>query len=193
MHDSLTIALLQAREAAMAHFRPIVKRHNLTEQQWRIVRILAENPSMDFHDLAFRACILRPSLTGILTRMERDGLVLRLKPVNDQRKLYVSLTPAGLKLYESAQAQVEYSPGRAVLTGATGRCHPVARIRRQPPSGEFPAAQNKVSSSSSTLYCSFTSSRVFHLSNVRHGCEVPNTRISPTCTSLPGARRSIQC
>ena len=107
MHDSLTIALLQAREAAMGHFRPIVKRHNLTEQQWRIVRILAENPSMDFHDLAFRACILRPSLTGILTRMERDGLVLRLKPVNDQRKLYISLTPAGYTLYESAQAQVE--------------------------------------------------------------------------------------
>lgn len=103
MHDSLTIALLQAREAAMAHFRPIVKRHNLTEQQWRIVRILAEHPSMDFHDLAFRACILRPSLTGILTRMERDGLVLRLKPVNDQRKLYVSLTPAGSTLYESAR------------------------------------------------------------------------------------------
>ena len=100
MHDSLTIALLQAREAAMAHFRPIVKRHNLTEQQWRIVRILAENPSMDFHDLAWRACILRPSLTGILTRMERDGLVLRFK-------LYLSLTPAGLALYESAQAQVE--------------------------------------------------------------------------------------
>ena len=107
MHDSLTIALLQAREAAMAYFRPIVKRHNLTEQQWRIVRILAERPSMDFHDLAFRACILGPSLTGILTRMERDGLVLRLKPVNDQRKLYVSLTPAGTALYESAQAEVE--------------------------------------------------------------------------------------
>lgn len=107
MHDSLTIALLQAREAAMGFFRPIVKQHNLTEQQWRIVRILAENSSMDFHDLAFRACILRPSLTGILTRMERDGLVLRLKPVNDQRKLYVSLTATGLKLYESAQAQVE--------------------------------------------------------------------------------------
>ena len=54
MHDSLTIALLQAREAAMGYFRPIVKRHNLTEQQWRIVRVLAEHPSMDFHDLACR-------------------------------------------------------------------------------------------------------------------------------------------
>lgn len=53
MHDSLTIALLQAREAAMAYFRPIVeKRHNLTEQQWRIVRVLAESPSMDFHGVS---------------------------------------------------------------------------------------------------------------------------------------------
>ena len=107
MHESLTIALLQAREAAMSYFRPIVKQHNLTEQQWRIVRILAENPSMEFHDLAFRACILRPSLTGILTRMERDGLVLRLKPVNDQRKLFVSLTKEGQALYARAQTQVE--------------------------------------------------------------------------------------
>lgn len=107
MHDSLTIALLQAREAAMTFFRPIIKQHNLTEQQWRIVRVLAEHPSMDFHDLAFRTCILRPSLTGILTRMERDGLVLRLKPLNDQRKLYVSLTQTGQGLYEQAQAKVE--------------------------------------------------------------------------------------
>ena len=56
---------------------------------------------------------IMPSLVGSemcirdRTRMERDGLVLRLKPVNDQRKLYVSLTPAGTALYESAQAEVE--------------------------------------------------------------------------------------
>ena len=74
MHDSLTIALLQAREAAMSYFRPIVKRHNLTEQQWR---------------------------------MERDGLVLRLKPINDQRKLYISLTKEGQALYNRAQTQIE--------------------------------------------------------------------------------------
>lgn len=107
MHDSLTIALLQAREAAMAYFQPIVK----TAQSHRTAVADCANSrrtSVDgLHNLAFRACILRPSLTGILTRMERDGLVLRLKPVNDQRKLYVSLTPAGTALYESAQAEVE--------------------------------------------------------------------------------------
>jgi DNA-binding MarR family transcriptional regulator len=39
--------------------------------------------------------------------MESVGLVLRLKPLNDQRKLYVSLTKEGNALYEHAQAQVE--------------------------------------------------------------------------------------
>ncbi|CDM88837.1 homoprotocatechuate degradation operon regulator HpaR [Xenorhabdus bovienii] len=106
MHESLTIALLQARETAMGFFRPILKSYNLTEQQWRIIRVLASSRSIDFHDLACLTCILRPSLTGILTRMERDGLIFRLKPMNDQRKLYVSLTPAGQELYEQARGQV---------------------------------------------------------------------------------------
>ncbi|WP_268628255.1 homoprotocatechuate degradation operon regulator HpaR, partial [Escherichia coli] len=92
MHESLTIALLQARVTAMGFFRPILKSHNLTEQQWRIIRVLANSRSIEFHELAAETCILRPSLTGTLSRMERDKLIFRLKPVNDQRKLYVSLT-----------------------------------------------------------------------------------------------------
>lgn len=107
MHESLTIALLQARETAMGFFRPILKSHNLTEQQWRIIRVLAVDNSIDFHVLSCKTCIVRPSLTGILTRMERDGLILRLKPISDQRKLYVSLTPEGKSLYERARSQVE--------------------------------------------------------------------------------------
>lgn len=107
MHESLTIALLQARETAMGFFRPILKSHNLTEQQWRIIRVLADSRSVDFHELACKTCILRPSLTGILSRMERDGLIFRLKPVNDQRKLYVSLTRQGQTLYDRAVVQVE--------------------------------------------------------------------------------------
>ncbi|CDL82910.1 homoprotocatechuate degradation operon regulator HpaR [Xenorhabdus szentirmaii] len=107
MHESLTIALLQARETTMVYFRPILKSYNLTEQQWRIIRVLVGSRSIDFHDLACLTCILRPSLTGILTRMERDGLIFRLKPMNDQRKLYVSLTPQGQELYEQAKGKVE--------------------------------------------------------------------------------------
>lgn len=111
MHESLTIALLQARETAMGFFRPILKSHNLTEQQWRIIRVLADQRSIEFHELAAQTCILRPSLTGILSRMERDKLIFRLKPVNDQRKLYVSLTQQGQELYDVARHQVEQGYG----------------------------------------------------------------------------------
>jgi len=107
MHESLTISLLQARETAMGFFRPILKSHNLTEQQWRVIRVLAGDNSIDFQALSAKTCILPPSLTGVLTRMERDGIILRLKPVNDQRKLYVSLTPDGKALYEKARVQIE--------------------------------------------------------------------------------------
>lgn len=107
MHDSLTIVLLQARETAMGYFRPILNRHNLTEQQWRIIRILAEHRSLDFCALALRACILRPSLTGILTRLERDGVLYRMKPLNDQRKLYASLTPKGMAIFHQARSEID--------------------------------------------------------------------------------------
>ncbi|MCZ4060832.1 homoprotocatechuate degradation operon regulator HpaR [Pantoea sp. LMR881] len=107
MHDSLTIALLQARETAMGFFRPVLNRYALTEQQWRIIRILAEHRSLDFHALARQACILRPSLTGILTRLERDGLVFRLKPLNDQRKLFASLTPRGVEIFQQASREID--------------------------------------------------------------------------------------
>lgn len=107
MHESLPIALLKARETAMGFFRPILKSYNLTEQQWRIIRVLSDNRSIEFHQLATESCIIRPSLTGILSRMERDNLIFRLKPVNDQRKLYVSLTQKGQNLYSAARHQVE--------------------------------------------------------------------------------------
>ena len=58
-------------------------------------------------DLANQACILRPSLTGILTRLEKAGLVVRLKPSNDQRRVYLKLTNEGEKLFESIGAQVD--------------------------------------------------------------------------------------
>ena len=40
IRPSLTLALLQAREATMTYFRPALNEMGLTEQQWRVIRIL---------------------------------------------------------------------------------------------------------------------------------------------------------
>lgn len=37
------MVLLRAREVIMAHFRPMLARHDITERQWRVLRVLAED------------------------------------------------------------------------------------------------------------------------------------------------------
>lgn len=99
-YSSLNIVLIQTREALLSHFRPMLNDMGITDQQWRIIRLLAEHGIMDFQDLAKQACILRPSLTGILTRLEKLNFVVRLKPSNDQRRVFLKLTSEGEYLYE---------------------------------------------------------------------------------------------
>ena len=106
-HASINIGLIQAREALMTQFRPILNQANITDQQWRIIRLLADNGTLDFQDLANKACILRPSLTGILTRLEKAGMAVRLKPSNDQRRVFLKLTQEGEKLYQSIGEKVD--------------------------------------------------------------------------------------
>jgi homoprotocatechuate degradation operon regulator, hpaR len=91
----------------MTQFRPILNQANITDQQWRIIRLLAENGTLDFQDLANKACILRPSLTGILTRLEKAGMAVRLKPSNDQRRVFLKLTQEGEKLYQNIGEKVD--------------------------------------------------------------------------------------
>ncbi|WP_338744479.1 homoprotocatechuate degradation operon regulator HpaR [Pseudomonas putida] len=104
---SLTLSLLQAREAAMAFFRPLLNEHDLTEQQWRVIRILKQHGELENYQLAELACILKPSMTGVLGRLERDGLVRRQKAAQDQRRVLVSLTEGGEACFASMKEGME--------------------------------------------------------------------------------------
>jgi len=63
---SLPMSLLRAREAVMRQFRPSLRRHDLTEQQWRILRALASIDAIEVTELARVAFLLGPSLSRIL-------------------------------------------------------------------------------------------------------------------------------
>ena len=91
--------LLKAREAAMSRFRPMLRQHGLTEQQWRVIRALAAIGEIDASDLARRSFLLAPSLTRILQHLEREKLVKRSSDVNDQRRSVFVLTVKGRRIY----------------------------------------------------------------------------------------------
>ncbi|MBB1630069.1 MULTISPECIES: homoprotocatechuate degradation operon regulator HpaR [Cupriavidus] len=91
-HRNLPHLLLQARETLMAGFRPILRQHGMTEQQWRVVRTLNEQGEMEPNQLADACLILSPSLTRMLSSMEEAGLILRSRSTTDQRRQLISLT-----------------------------------------------------------------------------------------------------
>jgi len=109
---------LRAREVAMARFRPMLRKHALTEQQWRVVRVLAEFPKVDASELAQRALLLAPSLSRIFQHLEREKLITRSSDARDQRRSLFALTASGDKLYskvapesEAIYAQIEQEFG----------------------------------------------------------------------------------
>lgn len=98
--QSLPMLLLRAREAVMSRFRPLLAMHGLTEQQWRILRVLREQNGLEARQLASRTLLLQPSATGIVDRMERDGLVERRRDPDDRRKVTIWLTRKARRLYD---------------------------------------------------------------------------------------------
>ena len=106
----------------MARFRPVLRAHGLTEQQWRVVRALAEFGRIDAGELAAHALLLAPSLTRILQYLEGERLIRRQADDSDLRKSVVTLTKDGRRLFnqiapesEAVYSEIEAEFGRERL------------------------------------------------------------------------------
>ena len=104
IRQSVPIALIRAREAVMAHFRPLLAQRGYTEQQWRVLRVLDEFGPLDPTQLADKAALLMPSLTRILKTLERGGAVIRKRDPDDGRRALIQISPKATKAIETATA-----------------------------------------------------------------------------------------
>lgn len=97
---SLPMSLLRAREAVMRQFRPSLRNHGLTEQQWRILRALTAVETIEVTELARVAFLLGPSLSRILRDLEARELIERRTAKSDLRRGEISISSKGLRLIE---------------------------------------------------------------------------------------------
>jgi homoprotocatechuate degradation regulator HpaR len=116
--DSLIIELLRLRGAMRLFFRPVLSRHALTDQNWRIIKPLAEVGPIDMTRLSRAAVIPMASVSRMVTRMEASGLVQRLQDESDRRQVLVRLTPKGRRLHTQVAPQIRqtYAELSALLT-----------------------------------------------------------------------------
>lgn len=92
---SLPIALLRAREKVMFPLRQMLLDAGVTEQQWRVLRVVDEQGPSDATEIAHSACLLMPSLTRILQHLEAEGHCTRRSDTKDRRRMIVEITESG--------------------------------------------------------------------------------------------------
>ncbi|MBS0633591.1 MAG: MarR family transcriptional regulator [Verrucomicrobia bacterium] len=102
--SQLVTAVLAASAALLRESERLLRPHGLTAAQFNVLRILADEPEgLSQRALGDRLVVDRSSMTGLLDRMERAGMVRRTDHPEDRRVYQVRLTPAGRTLWEKAE------------------------------------------------------------------------------------------
>jgi homoprotocatechuate degradation regulator HpaR len=104
---SLPIMLYRTLDAVMPRFRQIFNEFGLTEQQWRVLRVLWEQESITISELSDLTLIPAPSLVGVVDRLTSNGFVDRRRSTTDRRSVFVYATDAGQKLEGEVRPRVD--------------------------------------------------------------------------------------
>ena len=139
---SLPDLLARASHALVQGFAEELRGHSTSLPVWRVLAALAAHPGATVTGLA-EACLLQqPTMTKLLDRMVRDGLVTRAPDARDRRVIRVSLTPEGeARAAELAAAAERYEAEvlarhpeaegiKAVLRDIVARSGPAPRHAR---------------------------------------------------------------
>lgn len=94
VEDYLLYLLARASQQASAQFHAVVKSRGLSVPEWRVLGALWSRPTT-IGALAEVTLYQQPTLTKVIDRMERDGLVARRTDAADGRRTLVDLTAAG--------------------------------------------------------------------------------------------------
>lgn len=105
--DSLPLQLIKARDVTLDFFRPVLSEYEITVQQWRVMRLIHAYNEIDFTTLSKESCILSPSLTGIINRLEKQGYVCKIKSDVDQRRVNIRLTNKAETLVKEMRVDID--------------------------------------------------------------------------------------
>jgi DNA-binding MarR family transcriptional regulator len=95
-------ALAVASRSVIAVYRPVLEKLGLTHPQYLVMLALWESSPRTVRDLSDALMLEPATLSPLLKRLERSGLVSRARSAKDDRALDIALTAEGLSLRELA-------------------------------------------------------------------------------------------
>lgn len=118
LHNRLAFRLYQCANLLNKTGTRAMEAHDVTTQQWAILGALVRDRWSDgiaVHELASLLMVSRQNLTGVLSRMERRGLVERVKSKKDSRSRLIRLTPEGWQRWSAMQEDITQYYSRIML------------------------------------------------------------------------------
>lgn len=102
LDNQLCFALYSASLAMTKLYKPLLDELGLTYPQYLAMLVLWERDGLSVSQLGERLSLDSGTLTPLLKRLEIAGLITRIRAVQDERRVQVTLTTAGRKLKSHA-------------------------------------------------------------------------------------------
>ena len=117
LDNQLCFRLYTASRLITQAYHPLIAEHGLTYPQYLVLLVLWEKDAQPVNDIAKRLFLKTNTVTPLLQRMEKDGIIARAKGSGDGRQKIVSLTRKGRALKKKL-AEVPFAVERAVVCGS---------------------------------------------------------------------------
>ncbi len=103
LDNQLCFALYSASLAMTKLYKPLLDELGLTYPQYLTLLVLWERDGLTVSELGERLSLDSGTLTPLLKRLEAAGLIARIRAIEDERRVHITLTAAGRKLKSRAQ------------------------------------------------------------------------------------------
>ena len=113
LDNQLCFRLYTASRLVTQAYHPLLAGHGLTYPQYLVLLVLWEKDAQPVNDIAKRLFLETNTVTPLLQRMEKEGVLTRKKGEKDGRQMIVSLTRKGRDLQQKL-ADVPFTVGSAV-------------------------------------------------------------------------------
>lgn len=104
LDESIGHMLNHAAWAVRAAFESQLANHNVTAPQWTVLVCLWKEDDQTPSEICRRLFFDRPTMTGIIDRLETKSLVVRKRDSNDRRVVRIMLTKKGRELEQQLPA-----------------------------------------------------------------------------------------
>jgi MarR family transcriptional regulator, organic hydroperoxide resistance regulator len=102
LDNQLCFALYSTSLAMTRVYKPLLDEIGLTYPQYLAMLVLWEKDGLMVSELGERLYLDSGTLTPLLKRLEASGLIARIRAVEDERRVHLTLTAAGRKLKTKA-------------------------------------------------------------------------------------------